>query len=185
MCAVITIPAEPSTNTMPANELTPMTNHANPFAPLIDPAAVLAACATSESLSALPTHAHHHADRPSAKATKDLAEFDAAIDAAVTNSSTLGVSGSGKTARRYRGRSGGVERQADFAGSVVEAMHAAVVPTEAAAEMTFASSPGDAQAAVPEVPRTTEIATNATWWSASISWYARLLTTFGMFAVTR
>jgi len=58
----------------------------NPFALLIDADAVLAACAASPALGALPTHAHHRADLPSASVSDDVAEFDAAIDALATKS---------------------------------------------------------------------------------------------------
>jgi len=56
--------------------------HANPFALLIDSEAVLAACAKSDRLAALPIQAHHRADRPSNKVSREVAQFDAAIDGA-------------------------------------------------------------------------------------------------------
>lgn len=55
---------------------------ANPFALLIDSEAVLAACAKSDRLAALPIQAHHRADRPSNKVSREVAQFDAAIDGA-------------------------------------------------------------------------------------------------------
>ena len=42
---------------------------------------ILAACAASPSLAALPTNAHYRADMPSARVSGDVAAFDAAIDA--------------------------------------------------------------------------------------------------------
>jgi hypothetical protein len=151
-----------------------MTNHANPFAPLIDPASILAACATSESLSTLPAHAHHCADLPSDKVSKDLAEFDAAIDAIAISSPAL--------RKRYR-RSGGVERQPDLAASVAESMLASVAPPHVGAE-TLAVSSGGARA-VPEMPVATLEGTKDSWWSAPVSWYLRQLTFFGILTVTR
>ena len=53
----------------------------NPFASLIDASAVIAVCQQSERLVALPAQAHLCGDRPGAPLGKDVADYDASIDA--------------------------------------------------------------------------------------------------------
>ena len=52
----------------------------NPFAALLDPVAILSACAQSGVLDALPVSARRSADRISHKVVGELAEHDAAVD---------------------------------------------------------------------------------------------------------
>ncbi|MBV9892000.1 MAG: hypothetical protein JO090_14080 [Rhizobacter sp.] len=52
----------------------------DPFAALLDPAAILSACAKSGALDALPVSAKRSADRTSPKIADELAEHDAAVD---------------------------------------------------------------------------------------------------------
>ena len=52
----------------------------DPFAALLDPAAILSACAKSGALNALPVSAKRSADRTSPKVADELAEHDAAVD---------------------------------------------------------------------------------------------------------
>jgi hypothetical protein len=54
-----------------------MTNH---FAALLDPAAILGACAQSGALDALPVSAKRSADRTNPHVAGELAEHDAAVD---------------------------------------------------------------------------------------------------------
>jgi len=57
-----------------------MTMTSNHFAALVDPAAVLTACAQSGALDALPVSAKRSADRMSPAVAGELAEHDAAVD---------------------------------------------------------------------------------------------------------
>jgi len=57
-----------------------MTMTSNHFAALVDPAAVLTACAQSGALDALPVSAKRSADRASPAVAGELAEHDAAVD---------------------------------------------------------------------------------------------------------
>ena len=57
-----------------------MTMTSNHFAALVDPAAVLTACAQSGGLDALPVSAKRSADRMSPAVAGELAEHDAAVD---------------------------------------------------------------------------------------------------------
>ena len=52
----------------------------NPFSALLDPVAILSACAQSGVLDALPVSARRSADRISHKVVGELAEHDAAVD---------------------------------------------------------------------------------------------------------
>ena len=52
----------------------------NPFAALLDPVAILSACAQSGALDALPVSAKRSADRASPNVAGELAEHDAAVD---------------------------------------------------------------------------------------------------------
>jgi hypothetical protein len=52
----------------------------NPFAALLDPVAILSACAQSSALNALPVSARRSADRASPNVARELAEHDAAVD---------------------------------------------------------------------------------------------------------
>ena len=52
----------------------------NHFAALLDPVAILSACAQSGALSALPVSARRSADRVSHTVAGELAEHDAAVD---------------------------------------------------------------------------------------------------------
>ncbi|MFL6661090.1 MAG: hypothetical protein ACJ8G7_02865 [Rhizobacter sp.] len=52
----------------------------NHFAALLDPVAILSACAQSGVLDALPVSARGSADRISHKVARELAEHDAALD---------------------------------------------------------------------------------------------------------
>jgi len=148
---------------------------ANPFFPLIDPASVLAACVNSESLNALPTHAHHRADLPSDKVSKDLAEFDAAIDA-VANSSPSAASR--KPPRKRNGSSARVGRQTDTTGNAAEPALDLPAPTPVALEMLTTATPG--VRAKPETPVAAEEGAKENWWSVPIVWYIRQLTFFGL-----
>ena len=58
-----------------------MSTSSNPFAVLLDPVGVLAMCAQSGALDALPLSTKHSADRQSLRVAGDLAEHDAAVDA--------------------------------------------------------------------------------------------------------
>jgi hypothetical protein len=71
----------------------------NPFASLLDAVSVLAICAESTSLRSLPRSARRDADQPSRTISAELAEHDAAIEAA-------GVEDSAKrtASRRQKGR---------------------------------------------------------------------------------
>lgn len=53
---------------------------ANPFAALLDPVAILSACAKSGALDALPVSAKRSADRTGSNVASELAEHDAAVD---------------------------------------------------------------------------------------------------------
>lgn len=53
----------------------------NPFTVLLDPARVLATCANSTALNALPVSAVRSADRPGAATSERLLAHDVAIDA--------------------------------------------------------------------------------------------------------
>lgn len=53
----------------------------NPFAALLDPVSVLAACQRSGALTSLPLSARRDADQPAKALDDDLAEHDAAIEA--------------------------------------------------------------------------------------------------------
>lgn len=53
----------------------------NPFASMLDPSAVLAACARSERLNSLARRVHCRMDEPSRKVSPVVAEYDAAIEA--------------------------------------------------------------------------------------------------------
>ena len=53
----------------------------NHFAALLDPVAILSACARSGAINALPISAKRSADRTSHNLAGELAEHDAAIDA--------------------------------------------------------------------------------------------------------
>ena len=66
--------AEPSPISVPTMTIP---NH---FAALLDPVAILSACAQSGALSALPVSVRRSADRTSHKVAGELAEHDAAID---------------------------------------------------------------------------------------------------------
>jgi hypothetical protein len=57
-----------------------MSTISNPFAALLDPAAILSACADSGALDALPVSAKRCADRKSPRVVGDLAAHDAAVD---------------------------------------------------------------------------------------------------------
>jgi hypothetical protein len=57
-----------------------MSTMSNPFAALLDPAAILSACAQSGALDALPVSAKRSADRASPGVARELAEHDAAVD---------------------------------------------------------------------------------------------------------
>ena len=139
---------------------------ANPFSPLIDPASVLAACANSASLSTLPTHAHHRADLPSVKVSKDLAEFDAAIDA-VANSSPgpAAVKPSGKRIRP----SGRSEQQTDVAKVAAEPALNLVVPTSTELEMLTTATLE--ACAAPEMEVVAEEGAKEYWWTVPIACY--------------
>lgn len=52
----------------------------NPFAALLDPVAILSACAQSGALDALPVSARRSADRTSPNVADELAKHDAAVD---------------------------------------------------------------------------------------------------------
>lgn len=52
----------------------------NPFAALLDPVAILSACAQSGALDALPVSAKRSADRTGLNVASELAEHDAAVD---------------------------------------------------------------------------------------------------------
>jgi hypothetical protein len=52
----------------------------NPFAALLDPVAILGACARSGTLDALPVSAKRSADRTSPNVAGELAVHDAAVD---------------------------------------------------------------------------------------------------------
>ena len=52
----------------------------NHFAALLDPTAILSACAQSGALEALPVSAKRSADRMSSNVAAELAEHDAAVD---------------------------------------------------------------------------------------------------------
>jgi hypothetical protein len=54
---------------------------ANPFAALIDPASVLAACEASVTLRALPVVASNRSDRRASWLAADVARFDTLVDA--------------------------------------------------------------------------------------------------------
>jgi hypothetical protein len=58
-----------------------MSTSNNPFAVLLDPAGVLAMCAQSGALDALPLSTKHSADRQGLRVAGELAEHDAAVDA--------------------------------------------------------------------------------------------------------
>ena len=80
-----------------------MLTTSNPFAALVDPAAVLNACAQSGALDALPVSAKRCADRTSPHVAGDLAEHDAAVDEVyrqlIAKASTASAAKSKKTAR--------------------------------------------------------------------------------------
>jgi hypothetical protein len=57
-----------------------MSTISNPFAALLDPAAILNACADSGVLDALPVSAKRCADRTSPRVAGELAAHDAAVD---------------------------------------------------------------------------------------------------------
>ena len=57
-----------------------MTQTYNPFTALLDPLAVLTACAHSGALDALPVSVKRSADRTSPKVVGELAEHDAAVE---------------------------------------------------------------------------------------------------------
>jgi len=58
-----------------------MSTSSNPFAVLLDPVGILAMCAQSGALDALPLSAKRSADRQSSRVAGELAEHDAAVDA--------------------------------------------------------------------------------------------------------
>jgi hypothetical protein len=58
-----------------------MSTSSNPFAVLLDPVGILAMCADSGALDALPLSTRHSADRQSLRVAAELAEHDAAVDA--------------------------------------------------------------------------------------------------------
>lgn len=58
-----------------------MPTSSNPFAVLLDPVTILATCAQSGALDALPLSAKRSADRQSPRLAGELAEHDAAVDA--------------------------------------------------------------------------------------------------------
>jgi hypothetical protein len=58
-----------------------MSTSSNPFAALLDPVGILAMCANSGALDALPLSKRHSADRQSLHVAGELAEHDAAVEA--------------------------------------------------------------------------------------------------------
>ena len=155
------------------NRDTMTAHHANPFASLIDPAAVLAACSESKSLSTLPTHAHHRADLPSEAVSKELAEFDASIDAAAHSIASAAVR---KAARKRNRNPGPVERQSDAVQPAV--IPRAVRARESSVEPEVHRAVATEARVVPATPIPIEQGALYDWWSAPISWYLRQLTFF-------
>jgi len=58
-----------------------MSTSSNPFAVLLDPIGILATCAQSGTLDALPLSAKRSADRQSPRVAGELAAHDAAVEA--------------------------------------------------------------------------------------------------------
>jgi hypothetical protein len=149
---------------------------------------VLAACANSERLGALPVRSFHHADRPSTKVSKELAEFDATIDAAplasighaagVGTGRAAGATSAVKSSRKHRRA---VTVEPVVAPVLVPAM--AIEP----ARLVPSPRPGSivpavpmSASAVPMVQLRVQVQVPSgqaqdCWWSAPITWYSRQL----------
>lgn len=71
----------------------------NPFAALVDPSAVVAACQASEPLKTLRSAVHRPLDKPRVFLDTEAAAFDAAIDAGLPVSPSIPKPELGKVAR--------------------------------------------------------------------------------------
>jgi hypothetical protein len=144
---------------------------ANPFAPLIDAGTVLAACASSESLNALPTSARNLADRPRAN-VRELTEYDAAVEGtAHSNMATLGRQ------PRTRTSSARLDRAVDVMVSSAMPDTAVFAPTAPATQFV---SPASVRSALATAQRAAQKDGRGSRWTASDSWYSQQLEALGL-----